>query len=155
VELVRARVVEVLALEVDRAPRPLGEPARAVERRGPPAEVAQERSQLVAIGGGRGGLLPREPSRGQRPHPRLRPERPPVLTKMVLDVRLRYLRAHLTLPPPRGTSQRGFPATARAPVAAEPAAASCAPAWRAPSTAAKNARRRPGSLRPGAASVPL
>ena len=48
VDLVRAGVEQVLALEVDRVAGGLGEPPRAVERRRAAGEVAQQRRQLGA-----------------------------------------------------------------------------------------------------------
>ncbi len=46
VDLVRARVGQVLALEIDAAAHPLGKPVGAIERRRPPDEVAQQALEL-------------------------------------------------------------------------------------------------------------
>ena len=57
VDLVRAGVQQVLALEVDRVPDRLRQPLGVVERRGPAGEVAQQRRQL-----GRGSPRRRAPA---------------------------------------------------------------------------------------------
>ena len=72
VELVRAGVVEVLALEVDGPPHALAQPPRLIQRRRPPGEVAQEQRELGPEVGGRPRLDPRRLELRERRHQRLR-----------------------------------------------------------------------------------
>ena len=71
VELVRARVVEILALQVHGPPGSLGEPAREVQRRRAPGEVAQQAVQLRVVLRVRPRLEPRLLQLRQRRHQRL------------------------------------------------------------------------------------
>ena len=137
VELVRAGVVEVLALEVDRASAALREAPREVQRRGPPDEVAQQPVQLGAVAGVRAGLHPRLLELRQRGHQRLWHVLSAVAPEAVLD------RAHGRGYTPALTAE----SHGGSPPALSTGTVSC--------TAAKNARSSSGSLRPGAASVPL
>ena len=146
VELVRAGVVEVLALEVDRPPEALGEPPRAVQRRGPPAEVAQQPVELGAVGGVRARREPRLLQLGERRHQRLGHVLPAVGAEAVLDA-WRSSRPALmptTVPASIARGRRGRRCTR--------ARGSLRGIRRCPR--AKNARSRSGSLCPGAASVP-
>ena len=72
VELVRAGVVEILALEPDRAPRALAQPTRLIQRRRTPGEVAQQQRQLRAEVRRSPRLEPRLLQLAQRRHQRLR-----------------------------------------------------------------------------------
>jgi len=49
VELVRARVVEILALQIDGPAEPLRQPPRPIERRGTSAEIAQQPIELGSV----------------------------------------------------------------------------------------------------------
>src|SRR3954451_7979323 len=125
VELVRARVHEVLALEPDLAPGRLAEPLGQVQRRRPAAEVAAPDGELLRV---RRAPAPREPRRlelGERRHQRLGDVLPAVRAEAVLE------------------SADGHHA------------ASSAGAGTVEATAAANARSFSGSFTPGRASVPL
>ena len=71
VDLVRAGVEQVLALQVDVAPDALGEPLGVVERRRPPDVVAQQPVEPLAKRGSRARLEPRLLELGERGHQRL------------------------------------------------------------------------------------
>ncbi len=66
-------------------PDALGEPPRAVQRGGAPAEVAQQPVELRAVGGVRAGVHPRLLELGERGHQRLGDVLPPVASEAVLD----------------------------------------------------------------------
>src|SRR5205085_5985217 len=85
VGLVRAGVVEVLALEVDRVTHRGAQPGRQVQRRGAAHVLAQERVELGAKAGVLARLQPRRLELGQRWHQRLGDVLAPVGTEAVLD----------------------------------------------------------------------
>src|SRR5262249_7742118 len=130
VDLVRAGVVEVLALEVDGVAGRLRQPAGRVQRRRAADVVAQEPVELRAEAGIVPGLQPRRLELGQRGHERLGHVLAAVGAEAVLDCAYRtrfFMRLML----------RSSPASPPAPL-----------------TAAKNASSLSGSLTPGDASVP-
>ncbi len=152
VELVRARVVEVLALEIHAATHPRGQPPRAIKRRRAPAEVAQQPVQVVAICRVRARRDPGALQLRERRHQRLGDVLAPVVSEPVLDRRGPLRRAHAAAP------STGAPSTGAvsAPVSASGAGACVgAASARVEAIASKNARSFASSLCPGARSVPL
>ncbi len=85
VELVRARVVEILALEIHAAPGVRRQPARAIQRRRAPSEVAQQPVQLATIRRILASLHPRMLQLGEGGHQRLWDILPAVAAEAVLD----------------------------------------------------------------------
>src|SRR5581483_10162208 len=104
VDLVRAGVVEVLALEVDRMASALAESAGFVQRRGPTHVVAQQRAELAVEIRVIARRQPRGLELGQRRHQRLGHVLTAVGTEAMLD------RAHAD---PTGTVERTASANAR------------------------------------------
>ena len=98
VELVRAGVVEILALEIHRTLHPLGEPLGEIQRRRPPTVVAQQARQgcLETLIGA--GLDPGLLQFDQRRHQRLGHVLPPVGAEAVLNALPCSLDAHAGRP---------------------------------------------------------
>src|SRR5581483_11664737 len=103
VDLVRAGVVEVLALEVDRMASALAESAGFVQRRRPPHVVAQQRAELAIEIRVIARRQPRGLELGQRRHQRLEHVLAAVGTEAMQD------RAHAD---PTGTAERTASANA-------------------------------------------
>ena len=129
VDLVRAGVVEVLALEVDGVADLVGQPLREVQRRRAADVVVEQRVELGAVARVVAGGEPRRLELDQRGHERLRDVLAAVGAEAVLDG------AHVTLPGDGGDRLR----VSRLRVDAR----------------AKNASSLSGSLIAGRASTPL
>src|SRR4051794_27142149 len=127
VDLVRAGVEEILALQIDRVSDVLGDAPGEVQRGRAAHVVVQERVELGAEERIAAGLDPRALELVERRYQGLRDIAPPIRPEAPRDagLRARPARAH-------ATSTRSARSTAR-----------------------KNAFSLAGSLRPGEASVPL
>src|SRR5207249_5770729 len=118
VDLVRAGVTEVLALEPEAAAQPLREPARERERRRPAHEVAQEAGELCAEGGIAARLCVRRLQLAQRLHERLGHEPAPVRAEVSL--RVGTCRRHLSASRTAAMKARTFSGSLRPGAASTP-----------------------------------